>query len=118
MRVAHELQARAARVGFDWPDATGPMIKVKEEIAELERETGSGKRETIEEEIGDLLFAVVNLSRKLDVDPTAALEKANAKFQRRFAAMRRLAEQRGIEVGRATLDELDKLWDEVKAQSL
>src|SRR6266481_4524567 len=68
--------------------------------------------------VGDLLFAVVNLARKLDVDPRAALEQANDKFRRRFEAMERLAEQRGVEIGRASLDELDKLWDEVKAQSL
>src|SRR5918996_4506178 len=71
--MAYRLQERAAGVGFDWPDAQGPMLKVKEEIAELERETGHGKRETIEEEVGDLLFAVVNLARKLDIDPRAAL---------------------------------------------
>lgn len=118
LRIAYELQARAASVGFDWPDASGPLLKVREELAELERETGTGKGDRIEDEIGDLLFAVVNLARKLGVDPSQALEQANAKFQRRFAAMQRLAAERGIEVGRATLDELDKLWDEVKAQSL
>src|SRR6059036_674486 len=116
--AAYRLQERAAGVGFDWPDATGPLAKVKEETAELERETGSGKGEAIEEEVGDLLFAVVNLARKLDVDPRAALEKANDKFRRRFEAMEQLAEQRGVEIGRVGLDELDKLWDEVKAQSL
>jgi uncharacterized protein YabN with tetrapyrrole methylase and pyrophosphatase domain len=112
--MALRLQERAAAVGFDWPDARGPMTKVKEEIAELERETGLGKRETMEQELGDLLFAVVNLARKLAVDPRAALERANEKFMRRFEAVERLAEQRGIDVGRAGLDELDKLWDEVK----
>lgn len=116
--MAYRLQERAAGVGFDWPDATGPMLKVKEEIAELERETGHGTRDTIEGEIGDLLFAVVNLARKLEIDPRAALEKANDKFTRRFEAMEQLAERRGIEIGRAALDELDRLWDDVKAQSL
>ena len=112
--MAYRLQERAAGVGFDWPDAKGPMEKVKEEIAEVERETGDGKRETIEAEIGDLLFAVVNLARKLDLDPRAALEKANDKFRRRFEAVERLAEQRGVDVGRASLEELDRLWEEVK----
>jgi uncharacterized protein YabN with tetrapyrrole methylase and pyrophosphatase domain len=115
--MASRLQERAAAVGFDWPDATGPMQKVKEEIAELEhelRDAGSGMRDALENELGDLLFAVVNLARKLQVDPRAALERANEKFMRRFAAVERLAEQRGIEVGRAGLDELDRLWDEVK----
>jgi len=101
-------------VGFDWPDASGPLAKVKEEIGELEREAGKGKRETVEDEIGDLLFAVVNLARKLGVDPDHALARANDKFRRRFAAVERLAESRGLELGRASLAALDELWDEVK----
>jgi uncharacterized protein YabN with tetrapyrrole methylase and pyrophosphatase domain len=91
------------------------MQKVREEIAELERETGDGKRERLEDELGDLLFAVVNLARKLTVDPRVALEKANDKFRRRFEAMEQLAERRGIEIGRAGLEELDRLWEEVKS---
>jgi len=113
--LAFELQQRAAAVGFDWPDARGPLEKVKEELGELERATGDGQRATIEEEVGDLLFAVVNLARKLDIDPQAALEQANGKFKRRFEQVERLAEQRGLEMGRATLEQLDRLWDEVKA---
>src|SRR5437764_6666234 len=115
--MAFRLQERAAGVGFDWPDATGPMEKVKEEIVELEVELareGSGMRDALQDEIGDLLFAVVNLSRKLTIDPRAALERANEKFTRRFEAVERLAAERGVEVGRASLEELDKLWEEVK----
>ena len=112
--MAYRLQERAAGIGFDWPDAQGPMAKVKEETAELEQEQGAGSRERVEEEVGDLLFAVVNLARKLAVDPRAALERANAKFQTRFEAVEKLAEARGLEMGRATLEQLDKLWDEVK----
>src|SRR2546426_1820130 len=89
---ACRLQQGAAAVGFDWPDASGPLAKVKEEIAELERETS-------EAELGDLLFAVVNLARKLGVDPDHALERANDKFRRRFAAGERLPPQRGAGVG-------------------
>ena len=111
---ACRLQQDAAAVGFDWPDASGPLAKVKEEIGELEREAGKGKRETVEDEIGDLLFAVVNLARKLGVDPDHALARANDKFRRRFAAVERLAESRGLELGRASLAALDELWDEVK----
>jgi MazG family protein len=114
--MALRLQERAAGVGFDWPDATGPMQKVKEEIAELERETGTGQRDRLEDELGDLLFAVVNLARKLAIDPRAALERANDKFTRRFEAVERLAEQRGLDLGRAGLADLDRLWDEVKAR--
>src|SRR5438046_5471171 len=116
--MAFRLQERAAGVGFDWPDARGPLEKVKEEIAELEvemRDAGSGKREAVQDEVGDLLFAVVNLSRKLEVDPRAALERANDKFTRRFEAVERLAEHRGVDLGRAGLADLDRLWDEVKA---
>lgn len=111
--MAYRLQERAAGVGFDWPDAKGPLAKVKEETAELERET---RRETVEEELGDLLFAVVNLARKLGIEPGQALEKANNKFTRRFGAVERLAAERGLVLGRATLAELDRLWDEVKAR--
>lgn len=113
--MAYRLQERAAGVGFDWPDAAGPLAKVKEETAELEREMGAADRSAATRELGDLLFAVVNLARKLDIDPRAALEGANAKFVRRFEAVERLAEERGVELGRATLAELDRLWDEVKA---
>src|SRR5256885_13298840 len=109
LRVACGLQRRAAAVGFDWPDARGPRAKVEEELKELDRETRKGKREAIEDEIGDVLFAVVNLARKLEIDPRAALEQANGKFTRRFEAVERLAERRGIDMRRATLDELDKL---------
>jgi len=116
--MAFRLQERAAGVGFDWPDAKGPLEKVKEELDEVERATVNVERATLEDELGDLLFAVVNLARKLAIDPRAALERANDKFQRRFEAVEQLAEQRGVEIGRAGLDELDKLWDEVKAQSL
>ena len=119
--TALRIQQRAADVGFDWPNARGPLEKVKEETSELEAELtpeGTAPRSAlpaVEAELGDLLFAVVNLARKLDIDPRAALEKANAKFQRRFDAMRRLAEQRGIEVRRASLQMLDELWEDVKA---
>jgi len=113
--MAYRLQERAAGVGFDWPDAKGPLQKVEEELAELEGEAGSGKRERLEDEIGDLLFAVVNVARKLAIDPRAALERANDKFQRRFEAVEQLAEARGLELGRASLEELDRMWDEVKA---
>src|SRR5216683_2716633 len=112
--MAFRLQQRAAGVGFDWPDATGPLRKVQEELDELERETRTGTPEAIADEMGDVLFAAVNVSRKLGVDPRAALERANDKFRRRFEALEQLAERRGLELGRASLEELDALWDEVK----
>jgi len=112
--MAFRLQERAAGVGFDWPDAKGPVAKVKEELVEVERETAGDNRERLTDEIGDLLFAVVNLARKVDVEPSQALERANDKFTRRFAAVEQLVIDRGMELGTATLDELDALWDEVK----
>ena len=119
--MAFRLQERAAGVGFDWPDARGPLEKVREELQELEAELppeGTPPRSPlprVAEEIGDLLFAVVNLARKLAIDPRAALERANEKFRRRFERVERLAAERGVDVGRASLEKLDELWDEVKA---
>jgi len=112
--MAYRLQERAAGIGFDWPDANGPMTKVKEEVAELEKEQGTGRREQVEEELGDLLFAAVNLARKLGIEAGQALERANLKFMQRFEKLEKLAEERGLEMGRASLEDLDGLWNEVK----
>jgi MazG family protein len=115
---AMRLQERAAGVGFDWPDADGPREKVQEELDELDVElTGGESQERIEDEIGDLLFAVVNLARKLNCDPRAALEKANQRFVERFRVVEELARERGIEMGNADLEELDRLWDEAKTRN-
>ncbi len=116
--MAYRLQERAAGIGFDWPDANGPMAKVKEEIGEVEREARNRNRQAIEEEVGDLLFAAVNLARKLGIEPGQALERSNAKFTQRFEKVETLAEERGLEMGRASLEELDKLWDEVKQKPM
>src|SRR3989441_3934240 len=114
--MAYRLQERAAGIGFDWPDVRGPLAKVKEENAELEKERGAGRREQIEEEIWDLLFATVNLARKLGIEAGQALERANIKFTQRFERVEKLAEERGLEMGRATLEDLDALWNEVKSR--
>ena len=117
---AHRLQDRAAGVGFDWDDVTGPLAKVREEIDEVtvELETPHADpataKDRLEGELGDLLFAVVNLCRKAEVHAAVALDRANVKFVRRFTAVERLAAERGIHVGSATLAELDLLWDDVK----
>ena len=121
---AFRLQDRAAGVGFDWPDANGPSEKVEEELAEVRAEVARGATASgngvpdplLEEELGDLLFAVVNLCRKLGVHPSLALDKANVKFAGRFQAIERLAASRGIDVRSAGLEVLDGLWDEVKKQ--
>jgi ATP diphosphatase len=120
--MALRLQERAAGVGFDWPDAAGPLDKIAEELGELRAEVDQprarGEREEraerIEHEIGDVLFSVVNLARKLGCDPRAALERANARFLERFRRVEHLASLRGIQIGRAGLDELDRLWEEAK----
>jgi MazG family protein len=113
--MAFRLQERAAGVGFDWPDVAGPLAKVREELAEVEHELEHGAdADALADEIGDLLFAVVNLSRKAGVPPGPALDRANRKFRGRFEAIERLAAERGIDVHSAGLEVLDGLWDEVK----
>jgi ATP diphosphatase len=113
--MAHRLQERAAGVGFDWPDDRGPREKIREELNELEAELGTPRDPgRIEHEIGDLLFAVVNLARKTGCDARAALEKANARFLERFGKIEALAVERGIEIGSAGLETLDELWEEAK----
>jgi MazG family protein len=114
--MAFRLQEKAAGVGFDWPSADGPREKVHEELAELEAELVSEReRSRLNHEIGDLLFAIVNLARKLEIDPRAALEGANRRFGERFRRVEALARERGLELGRASLEELDGLWEEVKS---
>ena len=116
--MASRLQERAASVGFDWPDTAGPAEKVREELAEVEAElTNRAAPAAIEAEIGDLLFAVVNLARKAGVQPGAALDGANRKFRSRFTAMEVLAAQRGLPLDEAGLDRLDALWNEVKDEA-
>jgi MazG family protein len=124
---AFRLQDRAAGVGFDWPGVDGPFQKVEEELREVRDEltpspastsagpVADGAAGRLEEEIGDLLFAVVNLSRKAGVHPALALDKANVKFARRFGAVEAMAAARGFKTGEASLEQLDALWDEVKA---
>ena len=114
---AYRLQERAASVGFDWPDVAGPLGKVREEIVEVERELDQGEAasEKLTDEIGDLLFAVVNLARKAGVQPGPALDRANRKFRDRFEWVEALCAQRGIDLDSAGLEVLDALWDEVKA---
>jgi MazG family protein len=115
--LAFRLQQRAAGVGFDWPDASGPAAKVREELAEVEAEIGHSEADAtarLDHEIGDLLFSVVNLARKVGVLPGPALERANQRFTDRFRHVERLTEERGIDLAGAGLAELDLLWEEAK----
>jgi MazG family protein len=114
LRHAHRIQERVARVGFDWPDATGALEKTREEVEEVRVELASGDAHALEEEIGDLLFSVVNLARLASVDAPTALARANAKFVRRFSSLERLARARGVVLEDAGLEALDRLWDEAK----
>jgi ATP diphosphatase len=104
---AVKLQNRAARVGFDWPDASGPRAKIDEELAEI----ADAPPETVEEEVGDLLFAVVNWARHLGIDPEAALRNGNAKFEKRFRGMEAIA---GDAFAGLDLDQKEELWAAVK----
>ena len=111
---AAKISKRAARIGFDWPDARAVIPKIVEEVAEIEAEMDSGgDKARLEDEIGDLLFAAANLARKLEVEPETALRRASAKFERRFRAVEALAKERGI--GR-DLDALEALWQQVKRE--
>jgi MazG family protein len=113
---AAKLQKKAAKVGFDWPDAAPILEKIREELDEVEAELAGGDPERLGEEIGDLLFAVVNLARKAKLDPELWLARANAKFVRRFREVeRRLRENRGITLEEASLEEMDAEWDAAKA---
>ena len=113
---AHRIQDRVAGVGFDWEDHRGALAKVEEELIEVAQAIDHESVDAVEEELGDLLFAVVNLVRLAGSHPVSALDRANRKFHRRFAALERLAEERGVELGSASLEELDVLWDVIKAR--
>jgi MazG family protein len=122
---ALRLQDRAAARGFDWPDTGGALEKLREEIAELESELGPRSpamadeacAERIQDELGDLIFAAVNVARLAGAHPSVALDRASAKFEKRFRDLLRLAEERGIDPDEADLATLDRLWDEVKLNS-
>ena len=114
---AEKLTKRAARHRFDWADADQVLDKIEEEIAELRAEMKAGNaKERVHDELGDLLLAVANLGRKLDVDPEAALRDSNDKFTRRFQRVEALLRLRGKTPGESTLEEMDALWDQAKAE--
>ena len=118
LMLAQKTQKNAARLGFDWPDAAPVFEKLHEEIAELRAELAApaAPSANIEDELGDLLFTVVNLARKLHLDAETALHRATRKFAARFRAVEQLATARGLVLEKMPLPELDALWDEVKLQ--
>ncbi|WP_323815036.1 nucleoside triphosphate pyrophosphohydrolase [Cellvibrio sp. NN19] len=110
---AAKLQKRAASVGFDWDDVYGPIAKVREELMEVEAELDSGDEVALEEELGDLLFAVVNIARYQKIDPEQALRRANQKFERRF----HFIETNSVKpLAETSIDEMNRLWDQAKKQ--
>jgi nucleoside triphosphate diphosphatase len=113
---AMKLQEKAGKVGFDWNDVRAVLDKMREEIAEVEAEITGGSQEALSGEVGDLLFAAVNLARHLKVEPEAALRGANAKFERRFTHIETRLAEAGQTPESATLDEMEGLWAEAKAR--
>ncbi len=116
LAYAHQLQRKAAKLGFDWPDVHGALPKIAEEAAELVEAAQSAEHVAVADELGDLLFAVVNVARHLGVDPESALRAASNKFRGRFERVESLASERSIDLHHADLPQLDALWDEVKRQ--
>jgi ATP diphosphatase len=112
----YRLTQKAAGVGFDWPDAASVLDKAEEEIAEVREALAEGNAAHVREEIGDLLFTLANLARKLDVDPEAALAGTNRKFRTRFAAVEQGLAAKGKTAADATLEEMDDLWEAAKGR--
>lgn len=115
LRRSVKLQKRAARVGFDWPTVEPIFDKLDEEAAELQQAMAGGDADQVEDEVGDLLFVLTNLARKLKVDPGAALRRSNHKFETRFRAMEALARERGLDLSSMSLDEQEALYQAVKS---
>jgi MazG family protein len=113
---AAKLQKRAAGVGFDWPDSSGVLAKLREEGDELQREIDSAKADGIKDELGDLLFTVVNLARHLKVDPESALRAANAKFERRFNRMQQQLASESTDCADVDSEQWQTLWLEAKQE--
>ena len=114
---AFQMTTKVSRVGFDWPDAASVLAKLEEEVGELKEAVAAGEGPTaVGEEIGDLLFVIVNLSRRLGVDPESALKAGNRKFRRRFRYVEERLRARGKRPADSSLEEMDGLWDEAKRQ--
>ena len=111
---AHEIGTRVAAVGFDWGGTTEVVDKIEEEVVELRRAVRDEGRDRVEEEMGDLLFSIANLARKLGIEPESALRKANDKFSTRFEKLERAFESRGQSIHNATLEEMEAEWGAVK----
>jgi MazG family protein len=113
---AHEIGTRVAAVGFDWTKTADVMSKIEEEVAELRRAVDGEGRERAEEEMGDLLFSIANLARRLAIEPESALRKANEKFSTRFEQLEHAFEARGESIHQATLEQMEAEWQAVKSR--
>ncbi len=113
---ASKLLKKAAKVGFDWPVETGVISKIREELLELQSAIDAQDMPAVEEELGDLLFSVVNLSRFRKIDPEVLMARANAKFERRFAEMEKILKADGKPLEQANLSEMEDAWNEAKAR--
>ena len=113
---AHRLQDRASRLGFDWRDLGGAYLKFEEEIDEFKSALEEGDRRRIEEELGDLLFSLVNIARFIEMNPEESLRKAIGRFTQRFQHIERRLQEQGQEMGETDLEEMERLWQEAKAE--
>ena len=113
---AFRITKRAAHAGFDWENPEGALCKLEEETEELKESMNSGNKERMEDELGDVLFSLVNLGRFLDINPEEALRKTIAKFTTRFRVMERLAQEKDLKISDTPLEEMSKLWDEAKTK--
>jgi len=111
---AFKLQKKAAKVGFDWPDAAGVVSKIKEELLEAENAAANASASDLEEELGDLLFSVINLCRFYDIEPSLSLQKANIKFLKRFKYMENCMKENGLEMNAENMELMDHYWNEAK----
>jgi len=110
------IQSEASALGFDWPDISGVLGKVHEEIEEIEEAWHKGDRDHARRELGDVLFAIVNLARFLEADPRKELQYANARFTERFEMLKKAVDRQGLVMRECTLEELDKVWERVKEE--
>lgn len=113
---AQKLTAKAAKVGFDWPETAQVIDKIHEELDEVKEAASSNDKASIEDEIGDLLFSVTNLARHFGIDPESALRRTNAKFEKRFGAIEASLARQGRSLADASLDEMERIWDEAKQE--
>ena len=111
---AKKLQKRASRVGFDWKDANKVIDKIEEELEELKIEHSKNNKDKLAEEVGDILFTIVNLTRHYDLDPEDIMRRSNLKFEQRFKAMEKYAEQNDLELKGMSVDQLENVWQKIK----